>query len=213
MNKKLLIFASGTKDAGGSGFKNLFLAKRSGILKADIVGVVSNHEKGGVWEKAKKMNIKFIHFDGPYTADNYQKIVNDNKADLVALSGWLKLVSGLNPAKTINIHPGPLPRFGGAGMYGIHVHEAVLEAYKKGEIENTEVSMHFVTKEYDEGPVFFRYPVEIKDGDTLKSLQKRVNDVEHEWQPKITNMVVSGEISWDGANKETLKVPEGYGFV
>lgn len=210
---KLLVFASGTKDGGGSGFENLVKAQRAGIIKAEVVGVVSNHESGGVRQKADDLGIKFVHFEGPYTAEEYQRIVAETGADYVALSGWLRLVLGLDPRRTFNIHPGPLPKFGGAGMYGIHVHEAVLESYKKGEITNTEVTMHFVTEKYDEGPVFFRYPVVIEENDTPESLQERVNKVEHERQPKITDMVVNGEISWDGKDPESLKVPEGYRYI
>lgn len=208
--KKLLIFASGTKDGGGSGFRCLAEATQKGVLQADIVAVISNHENGGVKRSADECGIPFEHLDGPFTAENYQKIVKKYDAEFVALSGWLKLVSGLNPAKTINIHPGPLPRFGGDGMYGIHVHEAVLEAYKKGEITETAMTMHFVTEEYDEGPVIFRCSVPIKNDDTPESLAKRVNEAEHKWQPIITNKVVTGEISWDGKDPKTLK---GYSFI
>ena len=201
--KKIVIFASGTKDSGGSGFENMVKATRDGRLDAEILAVVSNHENGGVREKADRLGVKFIHFPGPWTAENYQKLTEG--ADLVCLSGWLKLVTGLDPRKTINIHPGPLPRFGGAGMYGHHVHEAVMEAYKKGEVTHSAVSMHFVTEKYDEGPLFFSHAVEILPDDTPETLAKRVNAAEHEWQPIITGKVLYGQISWDGKNPQTLK--------
>jgi len=114
-------------------------------------------------------------------------------------------VTGLDPQKTINIHPGPLPRFGGAGMYGHYVHEAVMEAYKKGEVDHSAVSMHFVTENYDEGPLFFSQSVPILPDDTAETLAKRVNEAEHKWQPIITNKVLQGEISWDGQNPQSLK--------
>ena len=215
MRKKIIIFASGTKDGGGSGFENLVNATKSGILNAQIMAVVSNHENGGVRERADRLGVKFIYFParkvapgeiiGPdsNTAENYQKLTEG--ADLVCLSGWLKLVTGLNPKKTINIHPGPLPRFGGAGMYGHYVHEAVMEAYKKGEVTHSAVSMHFVTPVYDEGPLFFSQPVPILPDDIAETLAKRVNEVEHKWQPIITQKVLTGEISWDGKNPKSLK--------
>jgi folate-dependent phosphoribosylglycinamide formyltransferase PurN len=206
----LLIFASGTNSGGGSGFENLVNASQDSVLNANIVGVVSNHELGGVRERADRLGILFIHFDGPYEAENYKKIVKETKADFVALSGWLKLVLGLDPAKTFNIHPGPLPRFGGKGMYGHHVHEAVIEASKRGEVTHSAVTMHFVTPIYDEGPVFFRFLVPIETADSAETLAERVNAAEHEWQPKITDLVVNGEISWDGKNRSTLKLPNNY---
>ena len=111
---KLIIFSSGTKTGGGSGFENLVKAEKSGELSADIVAVVSNNaEGGGVREKADRLGVKFILFQGPFEATEYQKIIKETGAEWTALSGWLKLVIGLDPAKTFNIHPAPLPKFGG----------------------------------------------------------------------------------------------------
>src|SRR4051812_22395405 len=97
MIPKLLIFASGSAEGGGSGFQNLVERSREGVLNAEIVGVVSNHERGGVYIKAKALNIPFLFFPQPYTAEKYQEIVKNFKADYVALSGWLKKVEGLDP--------------------------------------------------------------------------------------------------------------------
>ncbi len=204
MKKKLLVFASGTKNGGGSGFKCLVEAAQNGTLQARIVAVVSNYENGGVRKIAEEFGIPFEYFEGPFTAENYQNIVKKYSAEFIALSGWLKLVKSLNPAKTINIHPGPLPQFGGNGMYGIHVHKAVLEAYKKGEINETGLTMHFVTEKYDEGPVIFRCSVPIEASDTPETLAKRVNEAEHKWQPIITNKVITGEITWDDSDPKGL---------
>ena len=202
----LLIFASGSKDGGGSGFENLVVASRNGVLNANIVAVVSNYEHGGVAERAEKLKIKFIHFSAPWEAEIYRKIAEENDADFIALSGWLKMVVGLNPKNTFNIHPGPLPAFGGKGMYGHYVHEAVMEAYKRGEVKTAGLTMHFVTddKQYDRGPIFFEAEVPIMQGDTPETLAKRVNEAEHKWQPIITGKVVSGEIKWDGLNQDSL---------
>lgn len=205
---KLIIFSSGTKTGGGSGFENLVKASREGVLEAEIMAVVSNHENGGVREKADKLKIPFIHFTGPWTAEEYQKIAKE--ADFISLSGWLKLVTGLDPKKTFNIHPGPLPRFGGFGMYGRHVHEAVMGAYKRGEVTHSAVSMHFVTEEYDEGPLFFSMHVEILPDDTAETLAVRVNQTEREYQPIITNHVVQGRITWDGENPSSLIIPDSF---
>lgn len=204
--KRLLIFASGTASGGGSGFKCLVESVKNGTLQAEIVAVVSNHEAGGVRKIAKAFEVPFEYFNGSFSAENYQKIVKKYNAEFVALSGWLKLVKGLNPAKTINIHPGPLPRFGGNGMYGIHVHEAVLDAYKNGEVTEAGLTMHFVTEKYDEGPIIFECSVPIRPDDTPETLAKRVNEAEHKWQPIITNRLVTDEISWDGKDPKTLKI-------
>ncbi len=199
---KLIIFSSGTKTGGGSGFENLVNASRNGILNAEIIAVVSNHENGGIRERAGRLGVPFIYFAGPFTKEEYQRITKD--ADFIALSGWLKLVTGLDPKKTFNIHPGPLPKFGGAGMYGHHVHDAVVEAYKRGEVTHSAVTMHFVTEKYDEGPVFLSAPVEILPDDTGETLGKRVNEVEHKYQPIYTDHVVNGKIHWDGESSDSL---------
>jgi len=208
--EKLLIFASGSLTGGGSGFKNLIEAMHEGILHAEIVGVVSNHEHGGVREKADSLGVPFIYFPGPWTAEEYQRIAKESAADFFALSGWIKPIAGLdldtsfNSKTVFNIHPGPLPEFGGKGMYGHHVHEAVLEAFRNGKLISSEVCMHFVTEEYDQGPVFFRLSVPININDTAESLGLHVNIYEHMYQPMITDLVVTGHITWDGINPGTL---------
>lgn len=202
MRPRLLVFASGTAEGGGSGFENLVNASRSGILDAEIIGVVSDIENGGVQQRAERLGIPFTHFTPPYTPERYQELAQS--ADFVALSGWLRLVKGLDPRTTFNIHPGPLPEFGGKGLYGHFVHEAVLKAYREGRITHSAVSMHFVTPEFDEGPVFFSHPVPILPDDTPETLAARVNEAEHTWQPVITNKVVQGEIAWDGKDPKSL---------
>lgn len=220
-----MVFASGTRSGGGSGFENLVKASNEGVLEADIVGVVSNHEHGGVREKAKNLGIPFIFFPGPYTAEEYQETVkrvfnspgllkSENGAspsEWVALSGWLKMVKGLDPAHTFNIHPALLSqfggKFGGEGMYGHHIHEAIKQALDAGLITESGISMHFVTDEYDRGPVFFEHRVPLEKGMTEEQIAEAVYAAELEWQPKITNMVVHRQISWDGKDSTTLVVP------
>ena len=89
----------------------------------------------------------------------------------------------------------------------------MIEAYRRGEITHSAVTMHFVTPVYDEGPVFFRYPVKIMTDDIAETLSARVNAVEHVWQPYITNLVVHGAIRWDGKNSATLTVPPAYSLL
>ncbi|HZZ99502.1 MAG TPA: formyltransferase family protein [Candidatus Paceibacterota bacterium] len=207
---RIIVFASGNKNSGGSGFEMLVENSRpGGVLDADIVAVVSNHEQGGVRQRAERLGIPFLHFPAPWTADEYRRIVAEHKADFVALSGWLKMVHGLDPAKTINIHPAILPE--SAGTYGHLAHERMIELNRSDQASYTAVTMHFVTDDgkYDTGPVFFRYPVPILVTDDADSLASRVNKVEHAWQSWVTNLVVHGKISWDGKDRNTLQVPEG----
>lgn len=221
---RLIIFASGTKDGGGSGFENLVVASKSGILDAEIVAAVSNHEQGGVRERADRLGIPFIYFNPSVHSNvlqnvgmSYQEIVRKSGAEWVALSGWMRQVKWLDPRRTFNIHPALLSfdhgRFGGAGMYGHHVHEAVKAAFDAGEITESGFTMHFVTDEFDRGPAFFEYRIPLQKGMTVDEIAKMVNIAEHAWQPKITNMIVHGEISWDGKNPDSLTVPPGYKYL
>jgi len=199
-NPNILVFASGTKTGGGSGFEVMVRAARTSppILDAWICAVVSNHFGGGVWHKAEVLGIHSEYWVGPYLAAGYQNFVKYFKADYVMLSGWLKLVAGLDPARTINIHPGPLPRFGGPKLYGHYVHEAVMAAYHRGEITHSAVTMHFVDPVYDRGPVFFALPIPIEPGDTPETLAARVNRAEHAWQPRVLNYVVHEQVQLAG---------------
>jgi phosphoribosylglycinamide formyltransferase-1 len=196
----ILVFASGTKTGGGSGFETMVKAARTRppILDAWICAVVTNHFGGGVWQKAEGLGVRSAYWGGPYLARGYQNFVKYFNADYVMLSGWLKLAAGLDPARTINIHPGPLPRFGGPGIYGHHVHEAVMAAYHRGEITHSAVTMHFVDAAYDRGPTLFALPVPIEPGDTPETLAAKVNRAEHEWQPRVLNYVVHGQVRLAG---------------
>jgi len=192
----VLVFASGSKTGGGSGFEMMVRASwtRPPLLDARICGVITNHADGGVWHKAQALGVRSEYWAGPYTATGYRNFVKYFAADYVMLSGWLKLVTGLDPARTINIHPGPLPRFGGPNLYGHYVHEAVLAAYQRGEITHTAVTMHFVDEVYDRGPVFFAHPVPIEPSDTPETLAARVNLAEHAWQPRVLNYIVHQQV-------------------
>jgi phosphoribosylglycinamide formyltransferase-1 len=215
---RLIVFAAGTKAGGGSGFREIVRNVKTGVLQAHLVGVVSTHAAGGVRAIADTYGIPFIHFTGPWSSEAYQYLIAAYEATWVASSGWLKPVRGLDPRHTFNIHPGPLPRFGGRGMYGQHVHQAVLDAFQRGDVTASAVTMHFVTDfdadgDYDRGPIFFRYPVLIEANDTLETLSARINTVEHGWQSFVTNLVIHEQITWDGKDPTSLVVPAWYPFL
>src|ERR1700735_3203257 len=113
------MFASGTKTGGGSGFFNL---ERSWEFDAIITFVASNHEHGGVREKADLLKVPFEYMPGPFDAEQYRALIHKHAAHWVLLSGWLKKFAGFDAARTLNIHPALLSfdngRFGGKGMYG-----------------------------------------------------------------------------------------------
>jgi phosphoribosylglycinamide formyltransferase 1 len=211
---RLIVFAAG----GGSGFREIVRNVKTDVLQANLVGVVSPHAAGGVRAIADTYDIPFIHFTGPWSSEAYQHLIATYEATWIVSSGWLKPVRGLDPRRTFNIHPGPLPHFGGKGMYGQHVHQAVLDAFQRGDVAASAVTMHFVTDfdtdgDYDRGPIFFRYPVLIEANDTLATLSARVNTIEHGWQSFVTNLVIHEQITWDGKDPASLVVPEWYPFL
>jgi len=194
---RVLVFASGDEKGGGSGFQELVEFSRTNppVLNAQIVGVISNHQHGGVYRKADALHIPFEYWSGPFDVKGYETFVDKYQGDFVMCSGWLKFVRGLDPAKTVNIHPGPLPRFGGPGMYGHYVHEAVIAAYHRGEINQSAVAMHFVDETaYDHGPIIFQMPVLIRPDDNAETLARRVNEKERAWQSYILNLVAHRHI-------------------
>jgi phosphoribosylglycinamide formyltransferase-1 len=216
-NPNILVFASGTKTGGGSGFETMVRAARTKppVLDAWICAVVTNHYNGGVWRKAEVLGVRSEYWVGPYLAKGYQNFVKYFNADYVMLSGWLKLVAGLDPARTINIHPAPLPRFGGPKIYGHYAHEAVMAAYHRGKITHSAVTMHFVDALYDRGPILFALPIPIEPRDTPETLAAKVNRAEHEWQPRVLNYVVHGqvrlvgkEVVYETAELKRLLMPE-----
>jgi folate-dependent phosphoribosylglycinamide formyltransferase PurN len=217
MPPKILVFASGTKDGGGSGFQNLVEWSRANPNSFEVVGVVSSQVDGGVKKRAEALKVPFTYFPGPYEAAEYKKIAASSGAEWFALSGWLRMVKGLDPKRTFNIHPAPLSllngRFGGSGMWGQKVADAVHDALQKKEIQEFGASMHFVTDEYDRGPVFFEYRIPYREGVSKEDVAELVHTTEHEFQPKVTNLVVHGAISWDGKDPKSVKVPAGYQFL
>lgn len=204
--KNLLVFASGSATGGGSGFKNLVKVGRQKNLAYNIVGVVTHHREGGVVGHAHDLNIPYEVVYPTLSGDDYRNLMREFKADKAALSGWLRPVTGLSTWEVFNIHPGPLPQFGGHGMHGHHVHEAVIREFKRGKITHSAVCMHFVTPyrkvgdkdNYDQGPLIAQVPVPIFDDDTAEKLGARVNTKEHAIQPIYTSLICEGKIALVG---------------
>jgi len=187
---KLCILASGR----GSNLRAIINAYKNGRIKSRVRLVISNNSKSGALSFAGKNNIPNFHLS--------QKLFNSEKEfvnaflallkkyriDLIVLAGYMKL---LDPRiirkyknKIINIHPALLPEFGGKGMYGMHVHEAVLGA---GETESG-ATVHFVDEAYDHGAIILQKKVKVKAGDTPEKLRKRVLRTEHRLYPEAIKL-------------------------
>ncbi|MGB6329726.1 MAG: phosphoribosylglycinamide formyltransferase [Halarcobacter sp.] len=167
----------------GSGFDTINKACENEILNAQVVLVISNNSNAKVLEKAEKNNIpNFIINSKKYPNENIdEKITNlmkEFKIDYIFLSGYMKKIEKnlLNTFKNkiINSHPALLPKFGGKGMYGSFVHEAVLRE-KESESGCT---IHFVNENYDEGEYILQKKIQIDENETLDSLENKIKNLE-----------------------------------
>jgi len=196
--KRLVVLLSGT----GSTLDNIcrHCYEDGGILKdvAQVTQVISDKPKVLGIEVAKKYGA--IPWILPYNPDMEpreewrQRITRSimTPVDLIVLAGFTQLIE-VDPkykGKIVNVHPGLLPKFGGKGMYGKRVHEAVLAAGEK----MTGCTVHLVDDEYDHGPVLAQREVQILEGDTVEILTEKVKAAERELYPQtIRNLLVSND--------------------
>ncbi len=163
--------------------------------------MVSNNSDAGALHYARKNKIPAQHLSLAKCENDTARFereliqaMTDNGIDIIALAGYLKkLPDGFIESyeyKILNVHPALLPSFGGSGMYGIRVHETVLARGCKV----SGATVHFVTTEYDAGPIVMQKCCAVMEGDTPESLQRRVRDVEFEIFPKAIALLALGKI-------------------
>lgn len=191
----LAVFISG----GGTGLQAFIDATRLGILSAKIVLVVSSNSKAYGLERAGAAGIETcVHRIKDYSSRDEAdrallKRLTDAQVDFIALAGYLKLVPvdvvAAYRGRIVNIHPALLPRYGGKGMYGHHVHEAVIAA---GDRESG-VSVHFVDEAYDHGRVLDQVKVPVEPDDTPETLAERVQRQEHKFYPRVLEKLIRGD--------------------
>ena len=195
MNKlRIAVFLSG----GGTNLQSIIDAVKSGALNADIALVLSNKPDAFGLERARRAGIptatiKSKDFDlRDEFIEAFEGLLSSHNVNFIALAGYLRKIPPeiieKYRGRIINIHPGPLPQFGGKGMFGIHVHEAVIAAGLK----KTCVTIHHVTPGYDEGSIIATRDVLIFPNDTPQSLQARVLKIEHELYPEVLARFADG---------------------
>jgi phosphoribosylglycinamide formyltransferase-1 len=191
-SKKIVVFASGS----GSNAENIIrYFKDSGT--AEVVSVLSNKPSARVLDRAQKLNVKALYFDRDafYNTNDVLHILEDTNPDLIVLAGflWLFPSSILEkfPNKVINLHPALLPKYGGKGMFGNNVHQAVLDNKEK----ETGITIHYVNEKYDDGQIIFQKAFPISSTETLTSLTEKIHELEHRHFPKvIENLLESSTI-------------------
>lgn len=179
-------------------------ACKNGNLHAAPVVVISNNGSSGALDRAENERIPAYHLSSKNYPDAAQldQVISDtlqkHAVDLVLLAGYMKILGPITlghfPGRVINIHPSLLPKYGGVGMYGKRVHEAVLAA---GDTE-TGVTVHLVDGKYDTGTILAQRKVSVKKEDTAESLAERVLSVEHEFYVETLNSILSGGIKIKG---------------
>lgn len=163
----------------GSGFDTLYHASQNDILDININLVVSNNTDALVLKKASKYKID-NHLVNSKTSSNVDdtiyELLKKNDCEYIFLSGYMKKISSLltNNFKIINSHPSLLPKYGGAGMYGRHVHEAVI----KNNERVSGVTIHEVNEKYDDGEIILQKELLVSDAETSESLEAKIKELE-----------------------------------
>jgi formyltetrahydrofolate-dependent phosphoribosylglycinamide formyltransferase len=156
---------------------------------AKVVLVASNRPDSAALVRAATASIDIASFDASDDGSSLLELLRKFRIDLVVLAGYLKrippAVIGEYSGRMLNIHPALLPAFGGEGMYGARVHQAVIESGAR----ETGVTVHLVDNEYDRGPMVAQWRVAVEPGDTADTLAARVLNVEHVVYPRTVEMV------------------------
>jgi len=194
---------AGIASHNGTNLRHIHQASQRGEVDAEVVVLVSNNGEASILDYARHHGIARHHLSGhthpdPDLLDQaIVDVLGDHGVDLVFLSGYMRQLGRRTVTayrnRILNIHPALLPAYGGEGMYGDRVYEAVLAA---GETE-TGPTVHLVDEEYDHGPVVLQYRVAVEPDDTLESLRDRVRACEPRLSLDVVRLVAEGGIDLD----------------
>lgn len=189
MTPKIALFASGS----GSNVENI-VRYFAGKKTVEFPLILSNKQDAFVHERAKMLGVPSVTFSRDEFADGRKivSLLDKYEVDFIVLAGFLLKVSlpilEAYPNKIINIHPALLPKFGGKGMYGHHVHQAVVDA---GETHSG-ITIHYVNEQYDEGSVIFQATCEVSAGDTPDMVADKVHALEYRYFPEVIEKLAIG---------------------
>ena len=212
MTARVAVLASG----GGTNLQAIldYLdAQRDG--QAMMVALVaSDRPTAGALDRARSRGVETVALDSTQRGDGMATLLESHAIDYIALAGYLRFVpmsvTRQWRGRIVNVHPSLLPSFGGAGMYGIRVHQAAIEAG----VRITGVTVHFVDEEYDRGPIIAQWPAAVLPDDTAERLAERVLTVEHALYPVALDAVARGRVTLgdDGRVVGLASVPELVAF-
>lgn len=191
MNQKIILFASGN----GSNAENIFRFFKN-KKNVDVHTVYTNRSKAGIINRFKPLgiNVEVFNRKSFINGSLLKNVINQNP-DLIILAGFLwKFGSDWIEAfdkKIINIHPSLLPKYGGKGMYGDHVHKAVKENCES----ETGITIHYINEFYDEGAIIFQEKVKLDKDDNLEDISYKVKKLEHKYFPTVIKDLLNGHFN------------------
>jgi len=186
--KRIAIFASGS----GTNAENIirYFQERN---TASVVQILTNNPHAKVLDRAKNHKISGLSFNRTalYRTNDVLNLLQNTQIDLIVLAGFLwkfpEHILQAFPNKVINIHPALLPKYGGKGMYGAHVHNAVVENKE----QESGITIHFVNENYDEGAIIFQATTAVTENDTPETLAEKIHQLEYKHFPEIIEQVLA----------------------
>jgi len=185
--KRVVIFASGS----GSNAENLIRFFQNSD-NASVIQVLTNNPRAKVLERCKKLRVSALSFNKiAFTeTEDVLNILKSANPDLIVLAGFLwkfpENILKYYPNKVINVHPALLPKYGGKGMYGKYVHEAVVN---NNETESG-MTIHYVNEHYDDGAIIFQAKCEVKTSDSAENVADKIHELEMEHFPKVVDKIL-----------------------
>ena len=189
VKKRMAIFASGT----GSNAINL-IGHFAGHEAIEIGFVLSNKKDAPVLESANDLGVEALYFSNSEVSQGefLIELCEKHQIDYVVLAGYLRLIPGdfieAFSEGIINLHPSLLPNYGGKGMYGRNVHNAVLENKEK----ESGITVHFVNQKFDEGRIIAQFRCPISSTDTVQDLEGKIRSLEQNYLPFVVEKTIMG---------------------
>ena len=187
--KRIVIFASGS----GSNAENLIKFFQNSD-NASVIQVLTNNPHAKVLDRCKRLNVSALSFNriAFSKSEDVLNVLRSSQPDLIVLAGFLwkfpEFILKEFENKVINIHPALLPKYGGKGMYGMHVHNAVVENKET----ETGITIHYVNENYDEGAIIFQAKCEVKTSDNAEDVAAKIHELEMEHFPRVVEKLLNG---------------------
>ncbi len=186
--KRIAIFASGS----GSNAEKIaeYFSERPDV---EISLILTNNPQAGVIQRARRLHIPVVIFDRTtfYETERISKLLQNESIDLIVLAGFMMLIPDFLVKsfanRMVNIHPALLPKYGGKGMYGQFVHEAVVAAKEK----ESGITIHYVNERYDEGNIIFQASCEVLESDQADDVATKIHALEHFHFPRVIDQVLA----------------------